>query len=355
MERLVRTRARWLTFALLVGILIVAGVVVGMGSNSVDELAAEPPTSSEMARAGDSAFAAKPAAPTAAAAAAAGYAGGGAASSSSGAARSAATGAQQPQPSGQPSANTAQPDAPRQIIKTGTLSLVLKDVDSGMSQVRAVAKQHGGDVLQENATKSGDHRVADMVIQVPSDRFDDVMAALRGLNGLVDRPVDRTSSQDVTEEYVDLQAQIKNLQATEGKLLELQGKATRMEDILSLQREITNIRGQIERLQGRANYLDKRSAMSTINLHLQPEGAPVRTGQPAWRFGEVLARAWERSLLVFQGLATVLINLAAFAVWVLPLALVGWLAWRFYRRERTAPTVPPAAPASPAAPPATGD
>ena len=354
MQRLVRTRARWLTFALLVGVFIVAAVAVGMGSNPGAEMAAEPPTSNEMARAGDSGSAAKPAVPTAAAAMAA-PAGGVPASSSGAGARSATTGAQQPQPSGQPAANTTQPDASRQIIKTGTLSLVLKDVDSGMSQVRAVAKQHGGDVLQENATKSGDHRVADMVIQVPSDRFDDVMVALRGLNGLVDRPVDRTSSQDVTEEYVDLQAQIKNLQATEGKLLELQGKATRMEDILSLQREITNIRGQIERLQGRANYLDKRSAMSTINLHLQPEGAPARTGQPAWRFGEVLARAWERSLVVFQGLATVLINLAAFAVWVLPLALVGWLAWRFFRRERTAPIAPPAAPASPAAPPATGD
>jgi hypothetical protein len=352
MMRLVRTRARWLIPALLVGVLVIAGVVVGMGGNSAQNSAAEPPTSSESARAGDSGFAAKPAAQSAPAAA---PAGGGAANSSAGGAGSAATGAQQSQPSGHPSTNTTQPNAPRQIIKTGTLSLVLNDVDSGMSQVRAVAKQHDGDVLQENATKSGDHRVADMVIQVPSDRFDDVMVALRGLNGLVDRPVDRTSSQDVTEEYVDLQAQIKNLQATEGKLLELQGKATRMEDILSLQREITNIRGQIDRLQGRANYLDKRSAMSTINLHLQPEGAPARTGQPAWRFGEVLARAWARSLVVFQGMATVLINVAVFALWLLPLALVGWLAWRFLRRERTAPTAPTAAPTSPAAPPATGD
>ena len=80
-----------------------------------------------------------------------------------------------------------------------------------------------------------------------------------------------------------------------------------------------------------------------------------RTGQPAWRFGEVLARAWARSLVVFQGMATVLINLAVFALWLLPLALVGWLAWRFLRRERTAPTAPTAAPTSPAAPPATGD
>ena len=131
-----------------------------------------------------------------------------------------------------------------------------------------------------------------------------------------------------------------------------------MEDILALQREITNIRGQIDRLQGRANYLDKRSAMSTINLHLEQEAVAARSTQPAWRFGEVLARAWERSLVVLQGLATVLINVAVFAVWLLPLVLVGWLAWRFFRRERPAPAATPAAPASPAAPPApttTGD
>ena len=332
MKRLVRSRARILGLVLLTGVLLIAAVVV---------VTSGPTTSGEVTRTSDGALAVKPAA-TAAAARSAAPAGSGSA------AGAAAPGAPAAQPSDQSAPAITVPDVPKMIIKTGTLSLVVKDVDGGLSQIAAIARQYGGDVLQSNITTSGDVRVADAVIQVRSEQFDAAMADLRGLNGLVvDRKADRITSQDVTEEFVDLEAQINNLKATEAKLLEIQARATRVEDIMAIQREITSIRGQIDRLQGRANYLDKRAAMSTINLHLEPEGAPVRPATD-WRFSEALARAWARSLAVFQGVATVLINVAVFALWLLPVALLGWLAWRFLRRrERATPTAPPSAPATP--------
>lgn len=245
--------------------------------------------------------------------------------------------------------NSALPvDVPKQIIKTGTLNLVVKDVDSAVAQIGIIAQQYGGDVLQANNTKSGDYRIADVAIQVKSDQFEAAMAALRDLNGgVVERKVDKTGSQDVTEEYVDLKAQISNLEATERQLRTVMDKATRTEDILAVQREITSVRGQIDRLQGRANYLERRAAMSTINLRLEPPAA-AKTASPGWRFSEVVSRAWSSSLAVLQGVLTVLISLAVFSWWLLPLLGLAWFAWRSLQRRRVRVVVPP-----PAAPPAT--
>jgi hypothetical protein len=129
-------------------------------------------------------------------------------------------------------------------------------------------------------------------------------------------------------------------------------KATRTEDILAVQREITNVRGQIDRLQGRANFLERRAAMSTITLHLEPEGGPVGPRPAAsWRLSEVVTNAWNSSLRVLQGLLTVVVSVAVFSWWLLPLLGLGWLALRRAgRRFRPGRPEPPAPPA-----PATGD
>lgn len=236
----------------------------------------------------------------------------------------------------------ALPSSQRQIIKTGRLSLVVRDVDSAVAQARAIAQQYGGDVLQETNSKAGAGRIADLTLQVESARFDDAMAALRGLSGLVERRDDQTTSQDVTEEYVDVKAQVTNLEATERQLRALMDKATRTEDILAIQRELTNVRGQIDRLQGRLNYLERRSSFSTIVLHLEPVGAP--SARPAWRFTEVLARAWRSSLIVLEGIATGAIFVGVFALWLVPLALLVWFVWRAVTRRTRPIAGPPAIP-----------
>lgn len=251
--------------------------------------------------------------------------------------------------------NITVPDVPKQIIKNGNLSLTVKDVDGAVIQIRGIALQHGGDVTQSSSTKTGDFRVADIIIQVDSGRFEDAMAALRQLNGMVvDRKVDKTDSKDVTEEFVDVKAQITTLEATERQLRALLDRATRTEEILTIQREITNVRSQIDRLQGRANYLERRSAMSTITLHLEPESAPALTPNSGWRFSEVVARAWASSLRLLEGVATVVVSVAVFSWWILPLLFLGWQAWRLYRRRGAAPAAP-AAPPPPAPATPTGD
>jgi len=226
---------------------------------------------------------------------------------------------------------------PRLLIKTGTLGLTVQDVDAAFGRASAIARQYGGDVLQYTNSKNGDRRVADVTLQVDSGQFEAAMAALRELPDVVERRVDKAEATDVTEEFVDVRAQITNLEATERQLRDIMAKATRTEDILNIQREITNVRGQIDRLQGRANYLDRRAALSTISLHLE---TPVAVAPPpappevaGWRFTTVVANAWASSLQLLQGIGTIAITLAVFFWWLFPLATLAFVGFRLLRRR----------------------
>jgi hypothetical protein len=226
---------------------------------------------------------------------------------------------------------------PRLLIKTGTLGLTVRDVDAAFGRAGAIARQYGGDVLQYTNSKNGERRVADVTLQVDSGQFEAAMAALRELPDVVERRTDKAEATDVTEEFVDVQAQITNLEATERQLRDIMAKATRTEDILNIQREITGVRSQIERLKGRANYLDRRAALSTIALHLEtPVVATAPTTPPelpGWRFTTVVANAWAASLHALQGIGTVVISVAVFCWWLLPLAALAFGGFRLLRRR----------------------
>jgi len=251
--------------------------------------------------------------------------------------------------------NVTLPDVPKLVIKNGMLGLVVKDIDSNVNLIGSIARQYGGDILQANNSRDGDRHVADIAIQVDSAQFDNATRALREMPGVAERKVDKSDSKDVSEEYVDVKAQITTLEATERQLLALMDKATRMEDIMTLQREITNIRGQIDRLQGKANYYEHRSATSTITIHLDPEPQPAPAPpepEPApapvpWRLSTIVSRAWHASLEVLQAITTVVVSVIVFCWWLLALAAVGWLGYRLNaRRARGVPrSAPPAAPA----------
>lgn len=239
--------------------------------------------------------------------------------------------------SSQPAANISVPDPNRQIIKSGTLSLVVQDVASALAQARSITTAHGGLVTQSSTSTVAERGVADVTIQVPADQFESAMDALRGINGVRDRTVDKITSQDVTEEYVDVNAQVDNLKVTERQLQALMDKATRMEDVLAIQRELTTVRGQIDRLQGRLNYLQRRTAMSTISLHLEPLASTVP--HAGWRFSEALSQAWQRSMTVLRVVADVALTVAMFALWLVPALGIVWFIWRLATRR---PGLPPA-------------
>jgi hypothetical protein len=239
--------------------------------------------------------------------------------------------------SGQSSSSNQPLPADRLIIRNATVSLTANDVEKTLLDVKALAAEKSGVVFQSNSSIRDDKTYATLTIQVPSSAFDDTMNRLRKLNG-VKVESENTTSQDVTEEYVDLKAQLTNLQATETELVRLLSKTTSVAEVLSVQRELTNVRGEIDRRQGRINYLEKKTDMSSITVNILPvlPATTKTTGTNSWDPLEVLATAWAGSVKGLQGLYTVAITLGVWAIWLAPLFLIGYLVYRRLTRSKPA-------------------
>ncbi|HET6314190.1 MAG TPA: DUF4349 domain-containing protein [Chloroflexia bacterium] len=229
----------------------------------------------------------------------------------------------------------------RMIIRTATLQLRVKDVAASMDEIRGVVGGHAGYVTGSESRQEGESTVGTMTVQVPAAQFDAAISKLRTLGLKVLH--ENVTTSDVTEEYTDLNSQLRNLQATESRILALVGRAEQINDILALDRELRGIQGEIERIQGRLNFLGKRAEMSTITISLYPEAVvvePAATPAEAWDPVRIANQAWDASLQLLANVGTAVITVVVYLWWLLPL---GMLAAVFLRRaRRTMPTAPAA-------------
>jgi PKD repeat protein len=155
----------------------------------------------------------------------------------------------------------------RLIIRTANIDLVVVDVTAAMGQIEQLAGTYDGFIVYSNSWQDKDRLMGNIAIRVTSGNFDNAISALHAL--AVEVKSESTSGQDVTEEYVDLSAKLRNLEASEAQLLELMKQAGKVEEILAVQRELVNTRGEIEQTKGRMQYLEQSSSMSLIQVTLE--------------------------------------------------------------------------------------
>ena len=231
------------------------------------------------------------------------------------------------------------PPVNRMIIKNGSLSISVDDPEASLGVVDDLVKAEQGSIVSQNVRTQNDKTFVNMVIQVGPDNFEETLAKLRDLRAQGTRVLsDSASSQDVTEQYVDLDAQYRNLQATRDAYQKLLDKATAVSDIITLTREVAGIQTQMDQIKGRQNLLSRESAISTINLSLSPIGAaPLPNPRPLPRPAQAAQQAWQALLVGLQGLAVVLIWMAI----LLPIPAValgvGWVIFRRMSRGQPQP------------------
>ena len=155
----------------------------------------------------------------------------------------------------------------RMIVRTGNISLVVEDVSEAIESITRYAEDFNGYVVSSSVWKNGDKLAGSISIRVDAVSFNSALAALRSM--AVEVTNENTSSQDVTEEYVDLSASLENLNLTRAKLIEIYDKAETVEDILEVQRELTRIEGEIKTTEARMEYLEKTSSTSIIYVQLE--------------------------------------------------------------------------------------
>ncbi len=228
-------------------------------------------------------------------------------------------------------AGGAAADFDRKIIRNADVGLVVKDVEAAFSSIASIATGLGGYVSGSTLGQAGDTLRGTVTLRVPASSFDQAMAQIKQLGVKVER--ENISSQDVTEEYADLDARVTNLQATADQLRALletiREKTNNPNDILTVYRELTEINGQIEQAKGRQQYLSKLSELATLSVELIPQAAPAPP-PPA----PVARRAWS-ALETFRDAVAVLGGLgrgtASALIWTavigLPCAVVAGLLY----------------------------
>ena len=169
----------------------------------------------------------------------------------------------------------------RRVISTGYMSVEVDDVPAAAGQVRIAAEALGGFV--ESSTVSGDDEdaFAEVTIRVPQEAFPEALDRVRRIGDVRSEDL---RAQDVTEQFIDLDARLRSALRTEGSLLDLLDRATDVEDVIAIERELSRVRTDIERLQGQLNFLERRVSLSTLTVSLFTPSA-MRTEPPFAYFG----------------------------------------------------------------------
>ena len=152
----------------------------------------------------------------------------------------------------------------RIIVRTANVTLVVQDVSGSVDRIGEVAQSLGGWVV--STIRNEKHR-GSISIRVPAGVLDDAIKQLRDM--AVEVKAEEITSRDVTDEFVDIQARLKNLLATEEALVKLLDRAEKVEDALKVQESLQGVREEIERHEGRINFLRQTSAFSLINVNLR--------------------------------------------------------------------------------------
>jgi hypothetical protein len=234
------------------------------------------------------------------------------------------------------------------IIKTGSLVLQVTGIDAAVAAASQQITALGGYASGSDRSGDGESDQATMTFRIPAARWDEALAGLRALGTKV--LGERSATEDVTTQVVDLAARIKNLQATERALQGIMDRAVEIKDVLAVQAELTSVRGQIEQLTAEKAHLEEQATFSTLAVTFSLKPDPVLTEQQQFDPKSEVDQAAASLVSVLQGLATAGIWFAI--VWLpilIALAIIVGIGLFIFRRVRRT-TILPAAPAAPATP-----
>lgn len=219
----------------------------------------------------------------------------------------------------------------RIVIRSARLAIVSKDVQKATEALKGYAQENGGFVVSANVESAeSEAPTATVSFRIPADKLDAAVAFVR--LQAVRVASESIAGEDVTEEYVDLTARLKNLTASETQLLAIMKDARKTEDVLAVRREIERVRAEIESLTGRKKYLDQSAKMSSVVVTIATDEAslPVVKTEDQWRPVVVMKQAAAALLDVLK----FLVNVVIWAIVFVPVWGTAILVVRYWKRKR---------------------
>jgi hypothetical protein len=229
----------------------------------------------------------------------------------------------------------------RLVISNAFLSMVVPDPSTSVNEIAALARELGGFVVSSNVFQTTFTELgvtadqASITIRVPSERMDEALETIK--EGATEVRNENVTSDDVTQEFTDLESRLRNLESAEEQLLDIMNNAEKTEDVLSVFNQLTQIRAEIEVIQGRIQYLSESARLSAISVDLIPDVAaqPLEIG--GWRPEGTVKEAFTALIqgLRFLGNAAIYVLICGLPIGLI-LGVPGFFASRAMRRRRAA-------------------
>lgn len=223
------------------------------------------------------------------------------------------------------------------IIKTASVTLDVKDgtFEQRAQDVTLVASRHGG-FVSSSRTSGSKFLSGTFVLRIPATQFEVALGELKALGKVKGEQI---SGEDVTAQFVDLQARLRNWEAQESVLLKLMAKSTSIEESLKVQRALQDVQLAIEEIRGQLRVLTDQTDMSTITLSLA-EKSPVKASKQANPF----IRSWRASVHGTLAMFTAIVVGLGYLAPAFVVALAAGLALLVIRRVRPKGVAAPAKP-----------
>ena len=220
----------------------------------------------------------------------------------------------------------------RKLTRTSSIDLLVKNPAEAVEKVRTIAEGAGGFLVKSQTNGAQDATNAALTVRVPAGRFEEVRAEIRKLGVRVES--EQVDAEDVTKQYVDQQARLRNLQAQEAQYLGILKRAQTVKDTMEVSDKLNSVRGEIERHQAEFEALSRQveTVAITVSMHSEAE---------AQVFGLHWRPLYELKVAVMQGLQgladyatamfAVVFYLPAISLWLATILVGAALVWRILR------------------------
>lgn len=231
----------------------------------------------------------------------------------------------------------------RKIVRNADLTMEVESTTDTQHRIVSIAEAHGGFVVTSEAKQRESTEPAKraldvkLVVRIPENHFGSALDQIRGLT--TNLTEEKVSGQDVTEEFIDLEARIRTQKALEAQFLQIMRQTGKISDALEVQQQIAEVRSNIERLEGRKRFLENRSSLSTITVNIVAPKPMVVVPSTGFRHSvrEAVSESVEvgsEIFLFFVRFAIVMIPITLFLL--LPAGLILRYFMRRARRIRLA-------------------
>ncbi len=203
----------------------------------------------------------------------------------------------------------------KKLIKNGEVGFQVNSLAATKQKIETALKATGGYIAKENSYDYSNNPTDELIVRVPAKDFDKFLAEV--LSGVEKVDYKRVDIEDVTEQFVDIEARLKSKRQLEAKYAELLTKASSMDDILKIQKEMEIIREEIESAEGRLKYLSNQVGYSTLKINYYEHKA-----SSGFNFGGKMGNALKDGSTGFLWFLIIMVQL-----W--PLWLISGLVWWF--------------------------